>query len=51
MLDMVLQLLSANQVREETLFIIEDLIDLNEEFFALLEKSAIHISGSNRYEI
>ncbi len=50
-LDMVLQLLSANQVREETLFIIEDLIDLNEEFFALLEKSAIQISGSNRYEI
>ena len=38
-------------MREETLFIIEDLIDLNEEFFALLEKSAIHISGSNRYEI
>ncbi len=50
-LEMVLQLLSGNQVREETLFIIEDLIDLNEEFFALLEERAIHISGSNRYEI
>ena len=50
-LEMVLQLLSANQVREETLFIIEDLIDLNDEFFALLVERAIHISGSNRYEI
>lgn len=50
-LEAVLQLLSSNQVREETLYIIEDLIDLNEEFFALLEEKAIHISGSNRYEI
>ena len=50
-LETVLELLSANQVREETLYIIEDLIDLNEEFFALLEEQAIHISGSNRYEI
>lgn len=50
-LETVLQLLTANQVREETLYIIEDLIDLNEEFFAMLEEKAIHISGSNRYEI
>lgn len=50
-LEMVLQLLTANQLREETLFIIEDLMDLNEEFFALLEENSIHISGSNRYEI
>ncbi len=50
-LETVLQLLSANQVREETLYIIEDLIDLNEEFFALLEEKAVEISGSDRYEI
>lgn len=50
-LETVLQLLTANQVREETLYIIEDIIELNEEFFAVLEASAIHISGSNRYEI
>jgi len=50
-LETVLELLSANQVREETLFMIEDLIDLNEEFFYLLKEKAIHVSGSNRYEI
>lgn len=50
-LEMVLQLLTANQLREETLFIIEDLMDLNEEFFSLLKEKSIHISGSNRYEI
>lgn len=47
----VLELLTANQVREETLYIIEDLIDINEEFFDLLDEKAIHVSGSNRYEI
>lgn len=50
-LETVLQLLSANQVRDETLFLIEDLIDLNEEFFSILHEKSIHISGSNRYEI
>ncbi|RID89191.1 ATP-dependent DNA helicase [Peribacillus asahii] len=50
-LETVLELLSANQVREETLFMIEDLIDLNEEFFYLLKEKAIPVSGSNRYEI
>ncbi|WP_446728146.1 ATP-dependent DNA helicase [Peribacillus sp. TH14] len=47
----VLELLTANQVREETLYIIEELIDINEEFFDLLDEKAIHVSGSNRYEI
>lgn len=50
-LDSVLELLTANQVREETLYVIEDLIDINEEFFDLLDDKAIHVSGSNRYEI
>ncbi|MGE7601484.1 ATP-dependent DNA helicase [Peribacillus sp. NPDC097675] len=50
-LDSVLELLTANQVREETLYIIEDLIDINEEFFDLLDDKAIHVTGSNRYEI
>lgn len=47
----VLELLMANQVREETLYIIEDLIDINEEFFTLLDVLSIPVEGSNRYEI
>ncbi|MFJ7745934.1 ATP-dependent DNA helicase [Peribacillus sp. NPDC097295] len=50
-LDSILELLTANQVREETLYVIEDLIEINEEFFDLLDDKAIHVSGSNRYEI
>ena len=47
----VLELLTGNEVRDETLYIIEDLIDLNEEFFDVLDRNAIHVSGSNRYQI
>ncbi|WP_419881164.1 ATP-dependent DNA helicase [Peribacillus sp. B-H-3] len=50
-LSTVLQSLIANEVREETLYVIEDLIDLNEEFFILLESAAIQVPGSNRYEL
>ncbi|RFU64630.1 ATP-dependent DNA helicase [Bacillus sp. V59.32b] len=47
----VLQSLTANDVRDETLYIIEELIDLNEEFFNFLGKIAIPVLGSNRYQI
>jgi ATP-dependent DNA helicase DinG len=47
----VLQSLMANDVRDETLYIIEELIDLNEEFFNFLGKIAIPVQGSNRYQI
>lgn len=47
----VLQTLMANEVREETLYIMEDLLDLNEEFFTLLDVMSIPSEGSNRSEI
>ncbi|RFU68447.1 ATP-dependent DNA helicase [Peribacillus saganii] len=50
-LSTILQGLMANDVRDETLYIIEDLIDMNEEFFALLQKHSIPVTGSNRHTI
>lgn len=50
-LNTVLQLISANDIREETLYIIEDLMALNDEFFELLEEQAVPVKGSNRYEL
>ncbi|MDQ0218935.1 ATP-dependent DNA helicase [Peribacillus cavernae] len=47
----VLQSLTANNVRDETLYVIEELIDLNEKFFNFLGKIAIPVQGSNRYQI
>jgi ATP-dependent DNA helicase DinG len=50
-LDSVLQALMANEVREETLYIIEDLLDLNKEFFAMLQANSSSVPGSNRFEV
>ncbi|PLS16302.1 ATP-dependent helicase [Bacillus sp. M6-12] len=50
-LSAVLQGLMANDVRDETLYIIEDLIDMNEEFFSLLQKHSMPVTGSNRHKI
>lgn len=50
-LSTVLHSLTANDVRDETLYVIEEIIDLNEEFFNFLGKTAIPVQGSNRYQI
>ncbi|MBA9027758.1 MULTISPECIES: ATP-dependent DNA helicase [Bacillaceae] len=47
----VLEALVANEVREETLYMIEDLIDMSENFFAVLHEQSIPVTGSNRSEI
>lgn len=47
----VLESLVANEVREETLYMIEDLIDMSENFFALLHEQSVPVTGSNRSEI
>ncbi len=47
----ILQTLIANDVREETLFLMEDIIDLNNEFFQMLASTAENVVGSDRYEI
>ena len=51
MVDDVLSVLSANDMREETLLLIDDAIHLNTEFFRLLSQSSLHVEGSHRYEI
>ncbi|MFJ7975345.1 ATP-dependent DNA helicase [Peribacillus sp. NPDC096379] len=47
----VLESLVANEVREETLYMIEDLIDMSENFFAVLHEQSVPVTGSNRSEI
>ncbi|MGE8077839.1 ATP-dependent DNA helicase [Peribacillus loiseleuriae] len=47
----VLEALIANEVREETLYMIEDLIDMSENFFAVLHEQSVPVTGSNRSEI
>ena len=47
----VLTALQANDMREETLLLIEDCIHENEEFFKQLQEGSHHIKGSHRYEI
>ncbi|PLT34917.1 ATP-dependent DNA helicase [Bacillus sp. V5-8f] len=47
----VLEALTANDVRDETLYVIEELIDINEEFFHILGQVAIPVPGSGRYRI
>ena len=51
MVDDVLSVLSANDMREETLLLIDDAIHLNTEFFRLLSQNSTHVDGSHRYEI
>jgi ATP-dependent DNA helicase DinG len=50
-LEAVLQSLTANDIRDETLYIIEDLIEMNRELFAALNKSSVPVTGSRRYQI
>jgi len=47
----VLTALLANDMREETLLLIEDCIHDNEDFFKRLQDGSHHIKGSHRYEI
>ena len=47
----VLTALLANDMREETLLLIEDCIHDNEAFFKGLQDGSHHIKGSHRYEI
>ncbi len=51
MLADVLTVLQANDMREETLLLIEDAMYLNEDFFSALDAKSIHIKGSHRHEI
>ncbi|WP_050615379.1 ATP-dependent DNA helicase [Bacillus testis] len=51
MIDEVLTALLANDMREETLLLIEDTIYLNEMFFRNLKETSKHIEGSHRYEL
>ncbi|MFS0781436.1 ATP-dependent DNA helicase [Bacillus sp. 1P06AnD] len=51
MMDDVLTALLANDMREETLLLIEDTIYLNEMFFRNLKESSKRIAGSHRYEL
>jgi len=47
----VLTSLLSNDMREETLLLIEDCIHDNEAFFKELKEGSQHITGSHRYEI
>lgn len=51
MISEVLTSLLANDMREETLLIIEDTIYFNEMFFRDLNANSKHIEGSHRYEV
>ncbi|MFD2680633.1 ATP-dependent DNA helicase [Bacillus seohaeanensis] len=44
----LLERLSASDMREETLYLIEDIMMNNERWFELLEKNSLHSQGSNR---
>ncbi|WP_409301306.1 ATP-dependent DNA helicase [Peribacillus sp. SCS-155] len=50
-LEAILESLTANDIRDETLYIIEDLIEINRDLFYTLEKNAVEVSGSNRSQI
>ncbi|WP_163100949.1 ATP-dependent DNA helicase [Peribacillus alkalitolerans] len=47
----ILENLMANDVREETLYQMEDLVDYNVEFFSLLSQISVPVKGSDRHEI
>ncbi|WP_110927661.1 ATP-dependent DNA helicase [Bacillus massiliglaciei] len=50
-LETVLELLSGNEIQEETLYTVEDIVDINSEFFSVLKTEAIPVKGSTRFEI
>lgn len=41
----------GQDVREESLYLVEDILSLNEEWFELLDDTATEVPGSNRLEI
>ncbi len=41
----------GQDVREESLYLIEDIIGMNDDWFDLLEESAVAVEGSERHEI
>ncbi|MGN1402481.1 MAG: ATP-dependent DNA helicase [Bacillus sp. (in: firmicutes)] len=51
MISEVLTVLQANDMREETLLLIEDTISLNTSLFHMLNEHSTHIKGSYRHEI
>ena len=50
-LEMLLTRLQENNVRENTLHVTEHVLDLNNEWFDLLEESAKPVVGSDRFEL
>ncbi|MED1205047.1 ATP-dependent DNA helicase [Heyndrickxia acidicola] len=51
MLDRLLNRLTGNEVRDETLYLIEDALQLNEDFFRQMSYEAKEIKGSDRFEL
>jgi ATP-dependent DNA helicase DinG len=51
MMDRLLNRLTGNEVRDETLYLIEDALQLNEDFFRLMSHEAKEIKGSDRFEL
>ncbi|MEK3886071.1 ATP-dependent DNA helicase [Bacillus sp. FSL K6-3431] len=51
MLDLLLNRLQENDVREKTLHVIEEVIDVNSSLFSLLYKEAKPVIGSERMEL
>ncbi|WP_040956666.1 ATP-dependent DNA helicase [Virgibacillus sp. SK37] len=47
----VLTAYMGQDVREETLYLVEDILTLNDEWFQLLGKNTTNVQGSNRKEI
>lgn len=41
----------SQDIREESLYVIEDILELHEDWFDLLEQSAERVEGSNRKEV
>ncbi|MBM7692592.1 ATP-dependent DNA helicase DinG [Peribacillus deserti] len=47
----VLDRLSANDIRDETLYVIDEILEINQKFFSELNQNAVEIKGSNRLQI
>ncbi|PLT28379.1 ATP-dependent DNA helicase [Peribacillus deserti] len=47
----VLDRLSANDIRDETLYVIDEILEINQKFFSELNQQATEVKGSNRLQI